>query len=127
MLPWLPALTFLSLHIISFQLLRKTAPAATSGWGEEGETPSQHMSSAGAGAAADLGNAGFFSSQLQEKQEVRHSWLALHSPCSTPVFFIISGTLSTLTQEYQGLCSAATHNPLDSLTVGCLPCAFPAG
>lgn len=127
MLPWLPALAFLSLHIISFQLLRKTAPAATSGWGEEGETPSQHMSSAGAGAAADLGNTGFFSSQPQEKQEVRHSWLALHSLHRTPFFFIISGTLPTLTRENQGLCSAVTHNPLDNLTIHCLPCAFPAG
>lgn len=85
------------------------------------------MSSAGAGAAADLGNAGFFSSQLQEKQEVRHSWLALHPACSTQVFFIISGTLPTLTQENQGLCSAVTHNPLGSLMIGCLPCAFLAG
>lgn len=119
----MPALAFLAQHITSLQLLGKTAPTATSSWAEEGEPPSWHMSSVGAGAAAGLGNAEVLSSPLQ-RQEVRHSWLVF---AAQQVFSVTNGTLVTLTQENQRLCSAVTHTPLDGLKVGDLPCACFAG
>lgn len=108
------------------QLLGKTDPAATSSWGAEGEPPSQHAGSAGAGAPAGLGNAGFlvFFFPLPTPREVGgEAQLAgiVHCFAALQAFSITNGTLATLTQErgpHQGPSIVVTHTPLEGTKAG---------